>query len=453
MFISARSTLIGLWAALASLVSSVPQAVAQAAPSVNSQDTRLTTAFSAMSANLSDPAASFRYAELAIHLGSVQEAVSALERILLQNPSLDNIRLELGILYTNLGNPALGETLIQAALANPSIPLLVRERAEQILRDARRAASPHRFTGTLFAGYRYDSNINSAPGAPTTLLIGLPGQAVTNGKAQGGGSFATYATGRYSYDFGQQNLNRLEINGFANGQYFFAQKNNDYNIGVVGGDIGPWIALPFGRPGSTEFRPYVTGFNFAYGSQQYLSSGGGGVTVQHAIGSDWIATLNFQAAQQQFWNGSIRPTAADQTGAEYRAVGGLKYRISASQFISLDLGAARKRAEFSYYAYNQFSIGGAYTIEYPDPTGLLKKPWSTGLATVFRNYVYDAPFTQVSLYQRRHDQRFEVGLMQLIGLVGTTSLLLRTDYVDNISNIGAYTYRNYSGMAGLQVTF
>ncbi|MDP6069639.1 MAG: tetratricopeptide repeat protein, partial [Alphaproteobacteria bacterium] len=47
---------------------------------------------------------SFRFAELAIKIGNYEAAISALERMLLVNPNLPRVRLELGVLYFRLGS-------------------------------------------------------------------------------------------------------------------------------------------------------------------------------------------------------------------------------------------------------------------------------------------------------------------------------------------------------------
>lgn len=71
-----------------------------------SLQTEYERAYDAMLADLSDPEKSFRFAELAVRVGDINGAINALERILLLNPALDNIRLELGLLYHRVGNAA-----------------------------------------------------------------------------------------------------------------------------------------------------------------------------------------------------------------------------------------------------------------------------------------------------------------------------------------------------------
>ena len=46
----------------------------------------------------------FKFAELAVKVGNYETAISALERMLLVNPNLPRVRLELGVLYFRLGS-------------------------------------------------------------------------------------------------------------------------------------------------------------------------------------------------------------------------------------------------------------------------------------------------------------------------------------------------------------
>ena len=55
----------------------------------------------------------FRFAEVAVQVGNFEAAISALERMLLYNPNLPRVRLELGVgvLYYRLGSYSAGSGL------------------------------------------------------------------------------------------------------------------------------------------------------------------------------------------------------------------------------------------------------------------------------------------------------------------------------------------------------
>lgn len=407
--------------------------------------------FQAMMDNLSDPRLSFAYGQAAIQAGAIPHAISALERVLLRDPQLDNIRLELGLLYVTLGNAPLGQSYIEQALQNPQMPAEVRERAEVILNETRKAASPHRFTGTLTAGLRFDSNVNNAPGSPNVLLFGLPATVAPGSQATSDGSLAMLAVGRYTYDLGQQNGNRIEANGFANLQSMFQQTK--FDVGAFGGDIGPWLSLPIGLAGSTEVRPYLAAYDFVYGRRQYVASGGGGLTVRHALDDAWALTAAVQATQQAFTSSPDRPTASQQTGPEMRIGAGIQYRVAGDQRVALDLGYAHKDARVGSFSYDQFGAVASYTLQYVDLTGWLNRPWSSTVSAGYRRYVYAVPDATVDPNQTRRDNRYELSATQLIGLQGSVSLMVRIDLVANDSNLPNYSYRNFSSVGGIQASF
>lgn len=76
----------------------------------------LDAAFQAMIADATNPEKSFRYARIAVDQGNVAGAIAALERLLRLNPALDNIRLELGVLYHELGAYGLAGPYLEKAL-------------------------------------------------------------------------------------------------------------------------------------------------------------------------------------------------------------------------------------------------------------------------------------------------------------------------------------------------
>src|SRR5262245_53682316 len=88
------------WALLLLLVGATP-ALAQRVPV---GDAEYDAAFAAMQRTPADLDAIFRYTKEAIRVGNIEGAIGALERILIFNPDLPRVRLELGILYYRLGS-------------------------------------------------------------------------------------------------------------------------------------------------------------------------------------------------------------------------------------------------------------------------------------------------------------------------------------------------------------
>ena len=104
--------------------------------------------------DLGNPELSFEFAEAAVAVGDVRGAIAALERILLINPNLPNIALELGVLYYTVGNNALAAQYLKQVLTAPQVPAPMRQRAQATLAAAEAAVTRHQFHGQLFAGLR-----------------------------------------------------------------------------------------------------------------------------------------------------------------------------------------------------------------------------------------------------------------------------------------------------------
>jgi tetratricopeptide (TPR) repeat protein len=126
-------------------------------------DLRYRHALDAMLADVASPEASFEFVQAATAVGDLRGAVAALERMLLINPNLANIQLELGALYLQLGNPLLGRYHITRALQAPDVPGVVRARAERYLALAGAQAGRSFLHGGLSLGWRHESDANFAP--------------------------------------------------------------------------------------------------------------------------------------------------------------------------------------------------------------------------------------------------------------------------------------------------
>jgi tetratricopeptide (TPR) repeat protein len=75
----------------------------------------------------------FKFATLASQTGDLEGAISALERMLLINPDLPRVRLELGVLYYRLGSYEVARTYLETGLKSPTLPPEVHSWAEQLM--------------------------------------------------------------------------------------------------------------------------------------------------------------------------------------------------------------------------------------------------------------------------------------------------------------------------------
>jgi tetratricopeptide (TPR) repeat protein len=95
-------------------------------------------AFQATLEKPSDPETLARFADLAVKVGDIEGAISALERLLLIDANQPEVKLELGVLYYRLGSKEAALTYLEGARSSPEATSQVRDRAEEFLKAARR---------------------------------------------------------------------------------------------------------------------------------------------------------------------------------------------------------------------------------------------------------------------------------------------------------------------------
>lgn len=91
-------------------------------------------AFQLSMQNPSDPPTLAKFAELAIQVGDIEGAISALERLLLIDGQQAEVKLELGVLYYRLGSLDASRMYLEAARASKEASADVKERADTFLK-------------------------------------------------------------------------------------------------------------------------------------------------------------------------------------------------------------------------------------------------------------------------------------------------------------------------------
>src|SRR5436305_9055191 len=106
----------------------------------------------------------FAYAAASAKLGDNAAAATAPERMLLFNPNLPRIDLELGALYFRMGSFDLARDYLNKALGPNAAPD-VKTRASRYLAEIAGQQSSSHFEGYLFFGAQYQTDANVAPGS------------------------------------------------------------------------------------------------------------------------------------------------------------------------------------------------------------------------------------------------------------------------------------------------
>jgi thioredoxin-like negative regulator of GroEL len=94
-------------------------------------------AFSEMISKPGDPASAVKYAQLAVEVGDMEGAVSALEGLLMQEADQPEVELELGVLYYRLGSTDAARAHLEAAGKSRQASAATKTRATEYLKALR----------------------------------------------------------------------------------------------------------------------------------------------------------------------------------------------------------------------------------------------------------------------------------------------------------------------------
>ena len=410
----------------------------------------------------------FTYADVSARLGDNEAAVSALERMLLFNPDLPRVQLELGALYFRMGSFEIARTYFdKAAAANP--PAEVRARIERYLAEISRQSAPQLFTGFIFYGAQYQSDANVAPGSP---LIHSPiGDVLLSSqfvKKADGNAFLT-GSALYSYDLGTQSRDTIEVTGTGFLNHYFNIGRLDLALGEL--TAGPRFSFTEPVVGVTaaSVKPYLILNEVGLGGNQYFNSYGVGIEAPAAAVNNFRVKPVFEFRQKNFSNSGDRPLSRGLNGSDKLASLLIDRPITENSNLTLEFDYLRQDTRLKYYTNDAFAFSAAYRIRYDDPIGFFGLPWET---TVFgsRTYSnYDAPDpccvtgtavvsttagpAAVNTFSDRHDRRWRFGFTQSFQILDNLAFIVQAQRDIVSSNLSLYAYTNNTILAGPQIRF
>jgi tetratricopeptide (TPR) repeat protein len=433
----------------------------------------------------------FAYADVAAKLGDNEGAVSALERMLLFNPNLPRVQLELGALYFRMGSYAISRSYFEKVLAaNP--PPDVRERVDAYLDQIERASSNQHFGGIVFGGVQYQSDANLAPASP--LIASAIGSVLLNSQFVKGADENFFIGGNalYSYDLGTQNKDTLEVTGTGSANRYITFTRLDLDIAEL--TAGPRFNFPNPLPNvsAASLKPYAIVNDVSLGQAQYFHTLGVGGEATALAWQDWRFKGVFEFRDENFDDAlPYRPESRYLNGTDKLVSLFINKPITTApasdltlEFDFLDQDTRRVPTTYvllppnpttgfpglttgpfaeNYYANDTYAISLSYHVHYDDPIGYLHLPWDTTFFGSYAHSDYDAPdpccitgIGPASGFQLYGDQRanhWRFGVTQSVQVLRNVAVVLQLQRDVLGSNLGIYSYTSDSVTIGPQVKF
>lgn len=406
----------------------------------------------------------FAYADVSARLGDYEAAVSALERMLLFNPNLPRVQLELGALYFRMGSYELARDYFAKAQAgNP--PPEVRRRVAEYLAQIEKAQSRHHFSGYVFFGGQYQSDANVA-GSSSILTPVFPFPVLLNTQfaKQASGSIFGSASALYSYDLETQNRDTIDVTAVGYLNHYFNSAVNRLDLSVLELTGGPRFNFPNAEIASdrpASFRPYAIIDEVGLGWDQYFAAYGGGLEYDEIVWNDLALKSTFEFRRKNFANAPTRPLSTGLNGSDKLVTLSAAKPITANSSLNLEFDYLDQTTHLAFYTNSTYIVSGAYDIHYNDPTGLTPNQWETTpyVGRAWSIYAAPDPCCNTSgnpllpSTSTQLTQRWRFGVTQTWPVMANVSIVLQLERDIVSSNLPLYAYNSTSVLIGPQIRF
>ena len=394
----------------------------------------------------------FRFASLATQTGDLEGAISALERMLLINPDLPRVRLELGVLYYRLGSYEVARTYLDTALKSPSLPADVRGKAQEYLAEIESKAKPSSLGGEVFFGWRYQSNANLGPAGSSVLLFGQPANLNQQGLGTADWGIVTSAAVRHRYDFGNQDKGALEtqFTAYANRQFQVSAAN----VSLLDLTSGPRFQVFNGIFEDVTLKPFVTGGYVWVNDTSYYGSWGGGLESTALLANGFRNTSVAVFRRQDNQDTSYLPTNSQYRGNSMSASTAFQYELTPTVMLFSIGSAQRFDADIApWQSYTLWGVAGGFAFRFPDPLLKTGLPWSINLSVSEQWWIYDQPDVVVDPNTMRYQNDTILSLVLTVPFDDRTTLSLSGGRFVRASTVPNYAFENNSFMFGVSWRF
>ncbi|TXL72886.1 tetratricopeptide repeat protein [Vineibacter terrae] len=407
-------------------------------------------AFKAMITDPGDLQKAFAFVELAIKVGDLEGAVAALERMLIIAPNLPRVRLELGVLYYRLGSYQVARRYVTDVLALPDVPPTVRTRAEAFLAEIDRQINPHKFSGSLLWGFRYQSNANAAPTGGTVRFGGIDAQLDRQSTSRKDWNAFIIGTFQHLWDFGTQGGEALDTQGTL---YVARQfKATDVNLLYASLSSGPrlWL-LPSALP-QVSIRPYAAFDYVILGSSTEYVAPGLGVNIDKkwaSVSAGFVAELR----RRDYHNSATRPFNDFRTGWEKFGRLSADWQVLPWLSLGATAGIGRFDANKPFETYNEWLLGVGLIATMGRPSWAPDDQISLALsaARLWDNYAEPDPTIDPNTTRRDREWRLSATLQ--IPVAERLAVVVQGARNSRSSTLPNFAYVNYIAMVGMTWRF
>ncbi len=329
------------------------EAQATAAEAAELPATRSDITYADVLANPDDPELNIRWADAQVARGDLKGAAATLERILLLQPELANVRLYHAIVLFRLddldGAESELERVRQAELTAELAASAI-DYSRRIERRRRRTRGSFSVTG----GAQYDSNRNSAPHSDTLLVRDFRFQLGDGLTEDDDYSYLTIAELVMERDVGDQEQHTL----FGALSFYNAEQEKLERFDVRSGTGQAGLRL---RTPETDWTMRLIAGLVDLSAEKFVRSIAGEVRAERRLSSRFRAGGLVRLESFDYDGIPDSPRAYERTGLETTLGGDLQWIHSPSHRTRLALGFRNRSAQRRFYSYWGPMLGFQHT--------------------------------------------------------------------------------------------
>lgn len=369
----------------------------------------------------------FKYAVTSIKLKDFEAAISTLERILIYNPNLANVKLELGAAYYRLGSFAISQHYFDEVVADQNASAKLKERAQGFLDALVQRTSRHQTRGALTVSALFSDNANSGPDDTTFVFNDLVGNINQEDTSQSdvGGSVALNLT--HIYDMDTPNNDRWITEAATYGQRFLDTADGGIDAFIL--RSGPSIALGDSESGA-RIRPFVEYSHARVNDNPLQSTFGVGVSYRDRVSDELSTFVNVK----YFFKDDTIGGAEVLSGHNVELTSGARFRVDDATSIGLRLFSAYDGAKERDEKSLESGIGFDVAYKYDSGLEMAKRDWQLRF-NADASYTGHAVVSDEDTDKSRQDVEFNVGLQHTAHLANNLAIVGAARYKYRDSNI------------------
>ena len=372
----------------------------------------------------------FDYALISIELSDLEGAITTLQRMLISNPNLPRVHMELGAAFFKLGSYNSAASSFKQVKASDDVPPEVLEKVDSFLAEIENRTDIHRFSGSVSGGIGFKTNANSAPGGTVQVL----GINATN-ETPAAKDFYLENSLSFNHTIDMQNLNSdvwiNNINAFT--LNFDEQSASDIDLVML--KSGPRLSLDEKEYG-TKLRPTLSTQLVQSNNRLLYYSFGIGFEIQDTFSK----TLSlFSSSELQH---KKHDTAKTQDGNYFNS----SYGIALNRFQDVTIRGTvnYSRDDVRIASLKNHSIGSTMFVAYTYTSDLIGGyPWQVFGSMTGNAKFFDKPDSLVNSEVKRTDQEVRASLGNTFNLSTTTWATLDFDATWRDSNLPNFDLENY----------